>query len=166
MVKNYSLASVTKPHPSHYDVSGVCKVRLWWQCHHITWEILPDSPSDFSPKLRDKSGTESLGSRLLQGHTKHFTMKGSWILEKRVSSNFENKLWRTGKFIFQKLFVWPCSNVVQIDWTLVYSILCSTARANWGRKLYSNSIEQPPTVTWLCTVTNLLLSWTITECLP
>ena len=93
-------------------------------------------------------------------------LKGSWILKKRVSSNFENKLRWTGKKFFKNSFMWPCSDNIQINRTLVYSILHATARANWHRKLYSNSIEQPPTVNWLCTVANLLLCQTITKCLP
>ena len=80
-------------------------------------------------------------SNSLQGHTKRFLLisqnrterqwlKGYWILEKPVPRDFENKLRRTGKFFFQKRFVWPCSDVVQIDKTLVYGILCATMRAN------------------------------------
>ena len=30
-----------------------------------------------------------------------------------------------------KLFVWPCSNVVQIGKTLVHAILCATEQTNW-----------------------------------
>ena len=44
----------TKPHPSRYDVLGICKVLLWRQCHHITWEIRPGFPSDLSSKLQYK----------------------------------------------------------------------------------------------------------------
>ena len=86
--------------------------------------------------------------------------------KKTVHSTFKNKLQWTGKNFFLKLLVWPCSNVVQIDRMLVYCILCATAWASWRRKLYSNFIEQPPTVAQLRTVANLLLWWTITGCLP
>ena len=41
--------------------------------------------------------------------------KGYWILAKWAPSNFANKLWQTEK----KLFVWSCSDVVQIDKMLV-----------------------------------------------
>ena len=52
------------------------------------------------------------------------------MLKKRVPSNFENKLRQTGEKIFQKLFLWPCNDVVQIDRTLIYDILRATAREN------------------------------------
>ena len=68
------------------------------------------------------------------------------------------------KKFFQKLFMWPCSDAVQIDRTLVYSILRAMAQENGRRKLYSNSTEQQPTVTTrLCTVVNLLLYRTTIE---
>ena len=46
------------------------------------------------------------------------------------------------------------------------TVLYATVQANWCRKLYLNSIEQPPTTTRLCTVAKLVLCWTLTECLP
>ena len=102
-------------------------------------------------------------SNSVQGNTKHFTwnrtewqwLKGSWIF----GSNFENKQWPTGNFFF-----WPCSYAVQIHRTLIYSTLQAMVWTNWHRKLYSNSIDQPPTVTRLCTVANLLLCQTTAEC--
>ena len=46
-------------------------------------------------------------------------LKGYWILQKQVPSDFENTLRQTEKFFFQKHFVWPSSDVVQINKTLV-----------------------------------------------
>ena len=37
-----------------------------------------------------------------RNRTEQQWLKGYWILEERVPSNFANKLWRTGKFFFSK----------------------------------------------------------------
>ena len=72
-------ATATKPHPSHYDVSGVCKVWLWQRCHCIMCEIVPGSPSNFSPKLPDKIRNGEPGNdtrtRLSSQHTSNRNMK-------------------------------------------------------------------------------------------
>ena len=63
-----------KPHPSR-DISGVCKLRLWRRCHRITWEILPGSLSDFSPKLWDKIWNGEPGFEAIE----RVTSSGSWL---------------------------------------------------------------------------------------
>ena len=110
-----------------------------------------------------------------QGHTKRFSLylrieqsgSAERLLDTQkewVPSNFENKQ-QTRKKIFQKFFVWPCSNDIQIDKMQLYDILHAIAWANWRSKFYSNSTEQLPTVTRLCTVVKLVLWQTIAKCL-
>ena len=107
-------------------------------------------------------------SNSLQGHKKHFYL----YLGVEQSGRGWKDTWKTGTqeltsqtmvdgFFFPKRFVWPCSNVVQIDKTLVYSILHATVQAIWHRSLYSYSTKQLPTVTRLWTVAKLVLCRTI-----
>ena len=113
-------------------------------------------------------------SNSLQGHTKRFCSylgieqsgsgwKATGHSKNRYPVTLKTNYGELENF-FQKHFVWPCSDVVQIDKTLVYGILCATTWANWRRSLYSYSTEQPPTVTRLCTVAKLVLYWPIGEC--
>ena len=60
-----------------------------------------------------------------QNRTKQQRLKRYWILEKRVPSNFANKLWQTGKYFPKTLHV---AYVIQIDKMLVYGILRAPAR--------------------------------------
>ena len=71
----------------------------------------------------------------------------------------QNRCLITLQTAFKKLFMWPCSNVIQIDKTQVYGILCATTRGHWHSSLYLYSAKQPSTVTQLCTQ----LYWTIAE---
>ena len=65
-----------------------------------------------------------------RNRTERQWLKGYCILTKRAPTNFTNKLWQTGKFLFHKHFVWSCTNVLQIEKTLVYGIVCATKRTN------------------------------------
>ena len=110
-------------------------------------------------------------SNSMQGQTKHFCsyieteQSGSGWKATGYSRNGYKLTSQTnhGK-LFQKCFVWPCTNVVQIEKTLVYGILCATKQANWRTSLYSYFTEQPPTFTGLCTVVKLVLCWTRAKC--
>ena len=103
---------------------------------------------------------EQSQSNSLQGHTKRFCsylgteLSGSGWKATEYSKNRYRETSKTNygeleNFSFKNASCGPCSNVVQIDKTLVYGILCATMRANWRRNLYSYSTEQPPTVTRL-----------------
>ena len=62
----YILASATKPHPSRYDVSGVCKVYGCDDGATVSREkSFQALPPIFLQSCETKSGTESLGSRLV-----------------------------------------------------------------------------------------------------
>ena len=73
-----------------------------------------------------------------RNRTERQRLKGSWMLKNRYLVTSKTNYAELEDF-FQKLFMWPCSNVVQIDRTLVYSILRATAWASWHRKFYSSS---------------------------
>ena len=64
----------------------------------------------------------------------------------------------------EKRFVWPCNELLWLCLSHKQHLVPPTVVVNWRRSLCSYSIEQPPTVTQLCTVARLVLCPTIAKC--